>query len=163
MSEPYLGEIRMFAGNFAPSGWNFCDGSVVPISFNDALYSLLGTTYGGDGVTTFALPDLRGRVPIHQGNSSVIGRSFGEETHTLQVNEIPSHNHSATASTSADSVSPSGAVYASGINMYVPTPTVQMNPSAIGANAGGQPHENRMPCLAISFIISMEGIFPSQG
>ena len=162
MPEPFIGEIKMFGGNFAPVGWHFCDGSLLSIADNTALFQLLGTTYGGDGVNKFGLPDLRGRVPIHQGNSMVLGQVMGEENHTLISREIPSHVHTVNASTAASATKPANAVYASGVTMYVAAPTVQMSSAAIAPNQGGQPHSNMMPYLAISFIIALEGIFPSQ-
>lgn len=165
MSTPYVGEIRIFAGNFAPVGWNFCDGSLIAISQNETLFNLIGTTYGGDGQTTFALPDLRSRVPVHQGSGFVLGQSAGEETVTLTTQQIPSHTHPAQASDQAGSQSgPGGGVWAeSSLNYYSSaSPNVTMSASAI-ANAGGsQPHDNMLPYLAICYIISLFGVFPSQ-
>jgi len=154
----------MFAGNFPPVGWAFCQGQLLPISENEVLFQLIGTTYGGDGQSTFALPDLRGRVPIHQGSGFVIGQLAGEETHTLTVNEIPAHSHAVTALTTANSASASGTVYGGNgsINFYVPTPSAQMNASMIGLAGGSQPHDNMMPTVFVNFIISLFGIFPTQ-
>ena len=168
---PAVGQICMFAGLFAPSGWAFCDGSLLPINQNQALFSLLGTTYGGDGRTTFALPDLRGRVPIGFGqgtglSSYVIGQSGGEEAHQLSVNEMPSHNHSAAADngggTSATPVGNFPAINNEGIQHYGSNNNATMNAAAIGNSGGGQSHNNMQPYLAINFIIALQGIFPTQ-
>jgi microcystin-dependent protein len=172
MSEPYIGEIRMFAGNFAPLGWAFCAGQLLPIAENDALFALIGTTYGGDGQTTFALPDLRGRIPIHMGQGAglsnhAIGESSGTEAETLTVNQLPVHSHPfmGTSST-ASATSPAGAVVASPstIDLYRPTavPGAALAPNALAIQGGSQPHDNMQPFLCISFIISLFGIFPSQ-
>ncbi len=167
---PYLGEIMMFAGNFAPSGWAFCNGSLVSISSNTALFSLLGTMYGGDGVTSFALPDFRGRVPIHAGTGSglssyAVGQHGGEETHTLVTNEMPSHNHAANADVSnGTSPSPSNnlpAVNSEGIEHYGSTQNGSMNANAIGATGGSQPHNNIQPYLTVTFCIATAGTYPS--
>ncbi len=169
MSEPYVGEIRLFAGNFAPVGWMFCEGQTLSIADNDVLFNLIGTTYGGDGVSTFNLPDLRGRFPIHQGtlaggSSYVLGQMAGTETVTLTSNQIPQHNHSALASSSsAGSSDPTNNFWASSptAKQYLPTgsPSLMVNSSAAGGN---QPHENVHPYLCVSFIISLFGIFPTQ-
>lgn len=168
MSEPFLAEIRIFAGNFAPRGWAFCNGQILAIAQNTALFSLLGTTYGGNGQTTFALPDLRSRVPVHAGQgpglSSVnLGEVSGTETVTLTVNEMPTHPHTANASNGASSASrPGGGVPASG-GAYAPSPDgAVMNPAMIGNTGGSQPHNNRQPYLGLNFIIALEGIFPSR-
>jgi len=171
MGQPFIGEIRLFGGNFAPAGWNFCDGSLLPIDQYSALFNLIGTTYGGDGQTTFGLPDLRGRLPVHQGTgvgtgtSYIIGEQAGTETVTLNVNQIPQHNHQVAALTSANAAGPSGAVY--GGNTIDPiytasAPSAQMNGNMIGNGGGSQPHNNFMPYLCVSFIISLFGIFPTQ-
>lgn len=169
MAQPYVGEIRMFAGNFAPAGWSFCEGQLLPISENETLFQLIGTTYGGDGESTFALPDLRGRLPVHQGNaidaSYVIGETGGAEMVTLTVNQIPSHTHQmlATASTGTQA-SGAGAIPASGsgVSIYRPAPANQaMAADAIQPVGGSQPHENMHPYLCVSYIISLFGIFPS--
>ncbi len=169
MGQPYVGEIRMFAGTFAPAGWMFCDGSLIPISENDTLFNLIGTTYGGDGQNTFALPDLRGRVPIHQGTSFgqsfVIGELAGQETVALTVSQIPAHSHVPLAqSSNGTQVSPTnGAWAASAVAAYSDqAPGAAMNSAALGQSGGSQPHDNMMPFLTVNFIISMFGIFPSQ-
>ena len=169
MSEPFVGEIRMFAGNFPPNGWLFCDGALLSIAQNEVLFDLIGTTYGGDGQTTYALPDLRGRVPIHQGNNGqgpyVIGQSGGVETVTLTAGQLPPHSHAWNASTNAalSTKGPTDALGTSTMNMYgAGTPNMPMEPSAVAAVGGNQPHENMAPFTAINYIISLFGIFPSQ-
>lgn len=172
MAQPYVGEIRMFGGNFAPAGWAFCDGSILPISEYETLFNLIGTTYGGDGQSTFAMPDLRGRLPIHQGSfagsSRVIGETFGTETETLTVNQIPNHSHAPAASSKAGSSSnPVGNVWAANSNTASPqfapsgTATDVMNTTMLAPAGGSQPHDNMPPYLCVSFIISLFGIFPS--
>ena len=170
MSNPYVGEIRMFGGNFAPAGWAFCDGSLLPISEYDVLFQLIGTTYGGDGQTTFALPDLRSRVPMHMGSgpglsSRTIGEIGGVETVTLTVQQIPLHSHIPLAvSGSGNQTTPQSGVWAgAAASRYSSSaPNLAMKSTLIGSGGGSQPHENMMPYLAISFIISLFGIFPSQ-
>ena len=166
MSQPYVGEIRMFGGNFAPAGWAFCDGSILAISENDVLFNLIGTTYGGDGQSTFGLPDLRGRTPVHMGQGSVIGEQAGSEWVTLNIQQLPSHGHPMVASQSAaDAISPAGGFPATppSLAMYFNSaPDAAMNPAAIPPVGGSQPHDNMQPYLVISFIISLFGIFPSQ-
>lgn len=170
MSEQFLGEIRMFAGNFAPFGWAFCNGQVLSIETNTALFSLLGTTYGGDGVTTFALPNLQSRIPIHQGQGPglspyVIGQLGGAENVTLITQQLPQHTHTVNADSGSGGVSsPAGAYWASspGTKQYSPSTNVAMSPSATSLTGNSQPHPNIMPYLAISFIIALEGIFPSR-
>jgi microcystin-dependent protein len=170
MSEPFVGEIRMFAGNFAPRGWAFCDGQLLAISQNDALFSLLGTIYGGDGRTTFGLPDLRGRIPIHAGTgpgltTRRLGSKGGAEKHTLTVNELPSHSHQMQATTEgANDLNPPNAVLAQpAADIYVnDTPIVDMNSGAIGNVGGSRSHTNLMPFLCIHFIIALVGIYPSR-
>jgi microcystin-dependent protein len=168
MGTPYVGEIRMFGGNFAPAGWMFCDGSLLPISEYETLFQLIGTTYGGDGESTFALPDLRGRVPIHMGSgggvSYVIGESGGVESVTLTTNQTPSHAHAWLASDgAASSGSPAGNVLAEEqartFAAYA-TPAA-LNAGSVAAAGGSQPHNNVQPYLCISYIISLYGIFPS--
>jgi microcystin-dependent protein len=170
MAQPYVGEIRMFAGNFAPLGWLFCDGSLQPISEYDTLFALIGTTYGGDGQSTFALPDLRGRVPIHQGqapgtSSYGMGESGGVESVTLTAQQIPSHSHTLIASNDAGTSSaPGGNVPARAVgNIYFGAAISRQNlaGTAISATGGSQPHENMQPFLCVNFIISLFGIFPS--
>jgi microcystin-dependent protein len=166
MAQPYVGEIRMFAGNFAPAGWMFCEGQLLPISEYETLFNLLGTTYGGDGESTFALPDLRGRLPIHQGNGFVLAETGGAEEITLTVSQIPSHSHPFIASTQTGTdKSPSGRVIdqtSGGVLLYIEEgPDQPMAANAIGAQGGSQPHTNFQPYLCVDFIISLFGIFPS--
>ena len=164
MSQPYVGEIRMFGGNFAPNGWLFCHGQILPISENETLFQLIGTTYGGDGQSTFALPDLRGRVPVHQGSGWVLAQTMGSETVTLTVQQIPAHSHVHRASTLRASAAygPGAAVAETfNTNLYGQTPQVAMAGTAIGSTGGSQPHENMAPFLGVNFIISLFGIFPS--
>jgi microcystin-dependent protein len=167
MSQPFVGEIRMFAGNFAPVGWLLCQGQLLPISEYDTLFTLIGTTYGGDGEETFKLPDLQGRVPIHQSSGYPIGASGGVETVTLTTNQIPSHTHALTATTSpADDVNPTNNVLAQastfdGYEIALP-PASAMAPQSIGPAGNNQPHENMQPYLCVNFIISLYGIFPQQ-
>ena len=163
--QPFIGQIDIVAFNFAPVGWHVCDGSLLPISENDALFTLIGTTYGGDGETTFALPDLRGRMAIHQGLGHVIGESAGEETVTLTLNQIPAHSHAVLAGAAADSLSPSGTTWGSSpTNLFSSTGAnpVKMSGATIGSAGGGQPHDNIPPYLTVNFIISLFGVFPSQ-
>ncbi|MED5017266.1 tail fiber protein [Paenibacillus chibensis] len=172
MSDNYLGEIRMFGGNYPPQGWLFCDGTLLSINDNEALFTLLGTTYGGDGRTTFALPDLRGRLPLHRGTNPqdgsvyVLGQRGGTETVTLLNVQLPSHTHPVQASkTSGNSSDPSNRVWGvSGDNRpYTSTnPNGTMSSTAIQPRGGSQPHDNMMPYLPISFIISTTGVYPSQ-
>lgn len=165
MAQPYVGEIRMFAGNFAPAGWHFCEGQLLPISENETLFQLIGTTYGGDGESTFALPDLRGRIPIHQGNGFILAETGGAESITLTVSQIPSHHHAMLASTGPGNLNtPGGNVTAesAAVKIYfADQPTVNLNPSAVGPVGGHQPHDNFQPYLCVNFIISLFGIFPS--
>ena len=171
MSEPYVGEIRMFAGNFAPQGWAFCEGQLMAVSQNDALFSLLGTIYGGDGRTTFGLPDLRGRLPIHQGSGPglsprPIGSKSGVESVVPSANQLPSHTHPLMASTlpGSDS-SPAGGVPGASpsIDLYVEeAPTVSLHGNAISSTGGNQSHTNLQPALCIRFIIALFGIYPSR-
>jgi len=163
MGNSYIGEIRMFAGNFPPAGWAMCNGQLLAISENDTLFNLIGTTYGGDGQETFALPNLQGRLPIHQGNGFVIGEMGGTETVTLTVNQIPVHNHVALCrNDNGGSTTPTNAVWAAfpDATFYGSPPASVMNPAALGQAGGSQPHDNMMPYLCISFIISLFGFFP---
>ena len=166
MAQPYVGEIRMFAGNFAPAGWMFCQGQLLPISENETLFNLIGTTYGGDGQETFALPDLRGRLPIHQGNGFILAETGGAEEITLTVNQIPAHSHPMLASTSvANQSSPTGNVLAqsTAADLYIEdTATAPLSASSVSSVGGSQPHTNMQPYLCVDFIISLFGIFPSQ-
>lgn len=165
MAQPYVGEIRMFAGNFAPAGWMFCEGQLLPISENETLFQLIGTTYGGDGQDTFALPDLRGRIPIHQGNGFILAETGGVETITLTVNQVPAHSHPLLASTAiANQSSPANAVMAqsTAADIYIEdTANVSLAANSITSVGGSQPHENCQPFLCVDFIISLFGIFPS--
>ena len=168
MSSPYIGEIRLFPGNFAPQGWAFCDGSLLSIAANTALFQLIGTTYGGDGQSTFALPDLRSRTPIHQGQGSIVGQLSGTETVTLTVAQVPAHSHVAQAAANASGNpddSPANNFWSgwTGGQFSAQAPSVSMNAAALGAAGGSQPHDNMVPFLAINFIIALQGIFPTQG
>lgn len=165
MSQPYVGEIRIFAGTFAPLGWAFCDGSLVAISEYETLFNLIGTTYGGDGQNTFALPDLRGRLPLHMGGAFIIGQSGGVEQVGLTQQQIPAHSHAFLASTDAGTQPvATGLVPASSnvVKIYATgAPTAAMAPAAMLSAGGNQPHSNVQPFLCVSFIISLYGIFPS--
>jgi microcystin-dependent protein len=162
----------MFAGNFAPVGWAFCQGQLLPISENDVLFTLIGTTYGGDGQTTFALPNLQGRVPLHAGNNGanfVIGQIGGTESVTLTTSQLPSHSHVPVCATAGSVVSPSGAVLATatsaqaGVQVYSDqAPDTPLAAGTVAASGGSQPHDNMIPFLVVNFIISLFGIFPSQ-
>jgi microcystin-dependent protein len=170
MSDAYIGEIRMFTGNYAPEGWAFCHGQTLSVSEYEALFSLIGNRFGGDGVSSFALPDLRGRVPIHMGTSPATGTSYllgangGAESVTLTANQLPSHTHMAQVQTSGEtSPEPTGHVWAKGINQFsTSTPNGTMNPDNLIATGGGQAHDNMMPFLTVNFIISLYGMYPSQ-
>jgi microcystin-dependent protein len=163
MASPYLGELRIFSFNFAPKGWAMCNGQLLPINQNQALFSILGTTYGGNGQTTFALPNLQGRVPVHTGNGIVLGQSTGQATHTLISSEMPQHTHAAVgSSTPANLGVPTGNLWATGNAAYSPTPNTSMNPQCITNVGGNQPHENRSPYLTLLICIALQGIFPSQ-
>lgn len=168
MSDSYIGEIRMFAGDYAPQGWAFCNGQVLSISENEALYSLLGTTFGGDGQTTFGLPDLRGRVPVHPDGTTIVqGSKGGTETVTLTENQMPQHTHEVNAVGDAGTqTSPQQAYWSNSNLVYYSDGTtgseVKMNPQAISVAGGGQPHNNMMPSLGISFIISLNGTYPAR-
>lgn len=166
MAQPFVGEIRMFAGNFPPVGWMFCDGQLVPISENEVLFQLIGTTYGGDGEETFALPNLQSRIPIHMGTGGegtyVIGESGGVESVTLTVQQIPVHTHPLIVSGEAGSTSnPANALVATGPTVYRPAPAVAaMNANSITPQGGSQPHDNMQPFLCINYIISLFGLYP---
>lgn len=172
MSNPFVGEIRMFGGNFAPAGWMLCQGQLLPISENETLFNLIGTTYGGDGQETFALPNLQSRVPMHAGQGPGISQNYqlgevaGVESVTLTTNQIPIHNHAFLASLSApSSTDPTNQVIAQSSQIHMFTEDVankQMNPNSLTPTGGSQPHENLQPYLAINFIISLFGIFPHQ-
>lgn len=165
MAQPYVGEVRIFAGNFAPAGWMFCDGQLLPISEYETLFNLIGTTYGGDGQSTFSLPDLRGRIPIHQGNSFILAETGGVEDVTLTTGQIASHTHPLVGATSnGTQANPAGAVLATStiVRLYAnETPAAAMAATAISPVGGSQPHTNFQPYLCVNFIISLFGIFPS--
>jgi len=163
--EPFIGEIRVFAGNFAPAGWALCNGQLVTISDNDALFQLIGTTYGGDGQNTFALPNLQSRIPIHAGAGFVQGQQGGTEEVALTLNQIPLHGHTPmAASGSASSTSPAGNRWAVWADDPYSTaaPNATLDPTSLATSGSAQPHENMPPFLALSFIIALEGVFPSQ-
>ena len=166
MSSPFIGEIRMFGGNFAPAGWAFCNGALIPISENDALFNLIGTTYGGDGQSTFALPNLQSRVPVHVGPGFALGQSGGTEAVTLTTSQIPAHSHVPQAFTTAGNLNtPAAGVWAfsnSGTLYGDTAPSSPFAPTAIGSSGGSQPHDNMIPFLAVNFILSLFGVFPSQ-
>jgi microcystin-dependent protein len=172
MAQPYVGEIRMFAGSFAPAGWQFCDGTALAISENETLFNLIGTTYGGDGQSTFQVPDLRGRLPIHQGTDPgtgttfTIGQSAGTETVTLTTQQIPQHNHLLMATTAlGGQVNPTNNLLANSQGNFQPyiqeDPDNNLAANALQPTGGSQPHDNMHPYLCISFIISLFGLFPS--
>jgi microcystin-dependent protein len=163
VSEPFLGEIRFFSFNFPPKGWALCAGQLLPINQNQALFSLLGTTYGGDGRTTFALPDLRDRAPAHMGDGFVMGERGGETTHTLTQSEMPAHTHVLASRAAASSPSPANGLPAPSTQpAYGSTPNVSMAPAMVANVGGSQPHPNMPPYLVLEFGIALEGIFPSQ-
>jgi microcystin-dependent protein len=164
MAEPFLAEIRIMSFNFPPKGWAFCDGQLLPINQNQALFSLLGTTYGGDGQRTFGLPNLQGRVPMHMGNGHVLGESAGTESHTVNIAELPSHIHTANGvNANATLADPTGHTLAAANTLYHPSPgNTQLAPTTITSVGGSQPHENRQPYLTLNFSIALQGIFPSQ-
>lgn len=165
MSEPYLGEVKIISWNFAPKGWAFCNGQLLPINQNQALFSILGTTYGGDGRVNFALPNLQGRAPVHTGNGITLGELGGESAHTLSIAEVPAHNHVPVGSKSVGSTGPAASLWATdntGANPYGISANTAMNPACITAAGGSQPHENMSPYLVLNFVIALQGIFPSQ-
>jgi microcystin-dependent protein len=165
MAQPYVGEIRLFAGNFAPAGWQLCEGQLLSISENETLFQLIGTTYGGDGQSTFALPDMRGRIPVHQGNGFILAETGGAEEVTLTMNQIPAHNHPVLATAGAGgSSSPQNNLLATTVgNVYFPGPGGQsfMNANSVSSIGGSQPHNNLQPYVCVNYIISLFGIFPS--
>ena len=163
MAEPFLSEIRLMSFDFAPKGWAMCNGQLLPINQNQALFSLLGTTFGGDGRTTFALPDLRGQTPIHVSSDHPRGQRGGEQAHTLTLTEMPTHQHLVNATTAnADTNVPGGNAFASAANLYGPATNLTPADASTVAHVGGsQPHQNMQPYLALTFCIALQGIFPS--
>jgi microcystin-dependent protein len=162
MAEPFLAEIRLMSFNFAPKGWALCNGQTLPINQNQALFSLLGTIYGGNGQTTFALPNLQGRVPVHEGSGFTLGQKGGEEAHTITQQEFPQHNHFVNVVNANASVGPTGNYFAAANNAYHQAPAnTNLAPSSITNTGGSQPHENMQPYLAVTFAIALQGIFPS--
>src|SRR5438128_4257197 len=166
MAQPFVGEIRMFGGNFAPAGWMFCEGQLLPISENETLFNLIGTTYGGDGQSTFALPDLRGRLPLHMGNGFILAETGGVEEITLTVQQIPAHSHAFLASSDpATTLNASTNVLSTtaAATPYIAIPpTSPLSPQSLQSVGGSQPHNNFQPYLCVDFIISLFGIFPHQ-
>jgi len=163
MSEPFLGEIKIISWNFPPKGWAFCNGALMLINLNQALFAILGTTYGGNGQTNFALPNLQGRSPFHVGNGIVLGEMGGETAHTLNISELPAHNHVPVGSPNPPSApGPGGNLWATRANIYAGSPDSAMNPAGITVIGGNQPHENMSPYLVLNFIIALQGVFPSQ-
>jgi microcystin-dependent protein len=163
MAEPFLSEIRIFSFNFAPKGWALCNGQLLPINQNQALFSLLGTTFGGDGRVNFALPDLRARVPIHVGSGHTLGEKGGEQAHTLSIAELPEHTHVLNVGGVANSINPNGGLYANANNQVYASPQAltSMSPSAVTNTGGSQAHLNMQPFLTLTFCIALQGIFPS--
>lgn len=169
MAEPFLAEIRLMSFNFAPRGWALCNGQLLPLNQNQALFSLMGTTYGGDGRVTFGLPDLRGRSPLHFGNGMSLGERAGEAAHTLSLNEVPAHTHAISASSDVANTHLPGAALPAGkprggINRYAAAGTgnTALHPGSITNLGGNQPHDNLQPYLTLNFVIALQGIFPSQ-
>lgn len=164
MAEPFLGEIKVVPWNFPPRNWAFCNGQLLPINQNQALFSILGTTYGGDGITTFALPNLAGRIPVHAGDGIPLGAAGGEVAHTLTVPELPSHPHGADGVGQApDQPGAGGFLWANNASAYATgPPDAVMDPSASTQAGGGQPHNNLPPYLVLNFVIALTGIFPSR-
>jgi microcystin-dependent protein len=162
MAEPFLSEIRIVSFVFAPKGWALCNGQLLPINQNQALFSLLGTTFGGDGRVNFALPDFRGRIPIHVGGAHTLGERGGAEAHTLSVNELPAHTHVAKATTAVGSATaPAGNVFAASRGSYAASATATTHPATIASVGGSQAHLNMPPFLTLNFVIALQGIFPS--
>ena len=165
MSEPFLAEIKIVGFNFAPRGWAFCDGQILPINQNQSLYSLLGTTYGGDGQTSFALPDLRGRTPIHKSSNHTLGQKAGAEKHALSIAEMPAHSHQAQASLSEpNSPVPAGNLLAhTSLETYAINDNMAyLNDASISSAGSAQPHENMQPFTVVNFCIALQGLFPSR-
>lgn len=162
MDDPYLGEIRLTAFPYAPNRWALCNGQLLPIAQNQALFALLGTTYGGNGATTFALPNFQGRMPMHSGVNYPPGTQGGASVHSLTMAEMPQHTHLAHTATTATTTDPSGARWASpGKQAYVPAPDTLMSPASLATAGGSQPHNNMSPYLALNFVIALQGAFPS--
>src|SRR5690349_6535740 len=164
MGTPFLGEIKIISWNFAPQGWTFCNGQLMPINQNQALFSILGTTYGGDGRTTFGLPDLRGRAPVHMGAGLTLGERLGEEAHTITMSEMAAHNHMVSASSAApDQGLATGNEWAALASGYTnQSPDTTFVPTALTNTGGSQPHTNIQPLIVLNFIIAVQGVFPSQ-
>jgi len=164
MGTPYLGEIKLISWNFPPKGWAFCNGQLLPINQNQALFSLLGTTYGGDGRVNFALPNLQGRIPNHMGSGFTLGERGGETAHTLNISELAAHTHTPLGNTTNPGVATTALNNLWGFNVgqYSPSSNATMNPACITVTGGSQPHENMSPYLVLNFIIALQGIFPSQ-
>lgn len=163
MSTPFLAEIKIVSFGFAPKGWAMCNGQLLPINQNQALFALVGTTYGGNGQTNFALPDLRSRSPLHVSASFVLGQRSGEENQTLNLTQLPSHTHGASGSTAAPSAGPTGSTWATQATpAYSGAPNTFMNAASTAATGGGQPHSNMPPFLTLNIVIALQGIFPSR-
>lgn len=173
MSDQYVGEIRMFAGNYPPKGWAFCDGTILPITDNESLYSIIGVTYGGDGTTNFKLPDLRGRLPLHKGTNSksgteyAMGQTGGTETVALTLAQLPAHTHEVNAQSTAGNIGdPTNTFWAASTSKQYSAdknPTGLMNTASVSSTGASNPHNNLMPYLPVSFIIALQGLYPSQG
>lgn len=165
MSEPFLSEIKIVSFNFPPKGWAFCNGQLLPINQNQALFALLGTRYGGNGQTNFALPNLRGQVPIHMGNGHTLGEAAGSTSVTVNIQQLPTHTHFVNASSlTGDTPVPTGNLLANTpTNIYDPPANLTtLNPANVSSVGGSQPHNNMMPYLVLNFVIALQGIFPSQ-
>jgi microcystin-dependent protein len=163
MPTPFLGEIKIISWNFPPKGWAFCNGQSLPINQNQALFSLFGTTYGGDGRTTFALPNLQSRTPIHVGGGFTLGQTGGEQAHTLSITELPAHNHAIQGGTPLNQTTPATFLWTDwGKAIYAASPNNSMLPASIGPVGGSQAHDNMSPYLVLNFIVALQGIFPSQ-
>lgn len=162
MAQPFLGEVKIISWNFAPRGWAFCNGQFLPINQNQALFSILGTTYGGNGQTTFALPNLQGRVPVYVGQGITLGQAGGEQAHTLTQAEMPTHTHVPAANSGAASVGLPAGNFWSATGSYAAQPNGTMNPAGTTATGGSQAHDNMSPYLVLNFIIALQGIFPSR-
>jgi microcystin-dependent protein len=162
MAEPFLSEIRIMSFNFAPKGWALCNGQLLPINQNQALFSLLGTTYGGDGRVNFALPELRGRVPIHEGNGHTLGERAGAEAVTINLQQLPTHNHMVKVFNDNANATPAGNFFAAANQAYQPAPAnTNLAPNSVTNTGGSQPHQNQQPFTVLSFCIALQGIFPS--